>query len=169
MTVLKFKQFVNENLNEAFTYVDAIDAAGRNARKEMKNISSFLGQLGIKDLHDLSLIASYPDENFNDYLWKPGIGGGAKTNNSEVYDTVEIGTYDGKPAIVGNSAGDLFAYVKESLNEGVAPKGVKAIKAAQRLYVLVKKALGSQAKPPVQSLTFHNTERRSLLTIRENN
>jgi len=113
MNILKFKQFVNKSLNEEFTYADAIDAAGRNARKEDKNLASFLKQLGASGVDDLEMIASYPDENFEDRDWKPGIGGGAKTNNSEVYDTVEIGTYDGKPAIVGNSAGDLFAFIKK--------------------------------------------------------
>ena len=97
------------DVKEGFTYADAIDAAGRNASKEDKNLASFLKKLGATGVSDLKMIASYPDENFEEDEWKSK----GKSNKSEIYDTVEIGTYDGKPAIVGNSDGDLFAFVKE--------------------------------------------------------
>jgi hypothetical protein len=148
MTVLKFKQFVNEKVNEYqggplegesdWTYGDSVETAGGQRNKEMKNIAPFLKELGVKDLHKLAMIADTTGDqrgafDWDDKKWKAGetrrpIPGGSKIGNSEVYDTVEIGTYDGKPAIVGNSDGDLFVFVKESLNEKINMRDVKLIK-----------------------------------------
>jgi len=92
-----------------WTYGDSVETAGGQRSKEMKNIAPFLKQLGVKDLHKLAMIDD-STETWDNKKWKPS---GKKITNSEVYDTVEIGTYDGKPAIVGNSDGDLFVFVKE--------------------------------------------------------
>lgn len=113
-----FEEFTNdeilqESIKESFTYADAVDNTGEDLEEEEKGIALALKALKAKSAEDISiLVDTTEDEGAGLYTAVKKM----KSINidSLVYDQAYVGKYMGKNVVVFDSAGDLFAYVKES-------------------------------------------------------
>ena len=113
-TILKFTEFVNESINEKFTFADAVDTAGEDVKKNEKGIASALKALKAKSGSDISIMT---DTTEDDGLFDAIKGMKELSVNSSIYDNAYAGKYKGKDVVVFNDGDDLFAYVKEGVGE----------------------------------------------------
>jgi len=109
-------EFVNENLNERFTFADAVETAGEDVKKNEKGISAALKALKARKADDIMIMT---DTTEDDGLYDAIKDMKELSVNSSIYDSAYAGKYKGKDVVVFNDGEDLFAYVKESveLNE----------------------------------------------------
>ena len=108
-TILKFTEFVNESINEKFTFADAVDTAGEDVKKNEKGISSALKALKARTASDISIMT---DTTEDDGLFDAIKGMKELSVNSSIYDNAYAGKYKGKDVVVFNDGNDLFAYTK---------------------------------------------------------
>lgn len=129
--IVIFEEFTNkfsqEPVKESFTYADAVDNTGEDLEEEEKGIALALKALKAKGAGDISiLVDTTEDEGAGLYTAVKKM----KSINidSLIYDQAYVGKYMGKNVVVFDSAGDLFAYVKESVNEKLnEPFGLRAL------------------------------------------
>ena len=109
-------EFVNENLNERFTFADAVETAGEDVKKNEKGISAALKALKARKADDIMIMT---DTTEDDDLYDAIEGMKTLPIDSTIYDKAYVGKYKGKNVVVFDGGEDLFAYVKESveLNE----------------------------------------------------
>ena len=62
-TILKFTEFVNESINEKFTFADAVDTAGEDVKKNEKGIASALKTLKAKSGSDISIMTDTTEDD----------------------------------------------------------------------------------------------------------
>jgi hypothetical protein len=106
-----FEQFIQNtlyNVNEKFTYADAIETAGEDLADE--DIASALKALNARSAEDIYIMAETPDGD-------AGLFDAIKKMkklpiDSLVYTNAYAGKYKGKNVVVFGDGEDLFAYTK---------------------------------------------------------
>jgi len=107
--IKKFAEFVNESINEKFTFADAVEAAGDDVKKNEKGIAAALKALKARKADDIMIMTdTIEDEDLRDAIK------GMKTLpiDSTIYDKAYVGKYKGKDVVVFDGGEDLFAYTK---------------------------------------------------------
>ncbi len=118
-----FEQFINElktkhyefSIRESFTYADAIDNTGEDHNQEVKGIKNALKSLKAKSVGDINLLVDTTEDD-GGFLYDEIKKMKPINIDSLIYDKAYSGKINGKNVVVFDSAGDLFAYVKESLD-----------------------------------------------------
>lgn len=113
-----FEEFTNdeilqESIKESFTYADAVDNTGEDLEEEEKGIALALKALKAKSAEDISILVDTTEDE-GEGLYAAVKKMKSINIDSLVYDQAYVGKYMGKNVVVFDSAGDLFAYVKES-------------------------------------------------------
>ena len=103
-----------KNVKENFTFADAVDTAGEDVKKNEKGIASVLKALKAKSGSDISIMT---DTTEDDDLYDAIEGMKTLPITSTVYDKAYAGKYKGKNVVVFDGGEDLFAYVKEGVEE----------------------------------------------------
>jgi hypothetical protein len=107
--IKKFAEFVNESINEKFTFADAVETAGDDVKKNEKGIAAALKALKARKADDIMIMTdTTEDEDLRDAIR------GMKTLpiDSTIYDKAYVGKYKGKDVVIFDSGEDLFAYTK---------------------------------------------------------
>jgi|13_taG_2_1085334.scaffolds.fasta_scaffold00671_8 hypothetical protein len=109
--IKKFADFVNESLNERFTFADAVDTAGEDVKKNEKGIATVLKALKARKADDIMIMTDTTEDEGSDLF---DVIGGMKSLpiDSTIYDKAYHGKYKGKNVVVFDDGEDLFAYTK---------------------------------------------------------
>jgi hypothetical protein len=116
-----FEQFIQNletkqydfSIRESFTYADAIDNTGEDYDQEVKGIKNALKSLRAKSVEDITILVDTTEDD-GGFLYDEIKKMKPINIDSLIYDKAYSGKIDGKNVVVFDSAGDLFAYVKES-------------------------------------------------------
>ena len=107
--IKKFAEFVNESINEKFTFVDAVEAVGDDVKKNEKGISAALKALKARKADDIMIMT---DTTEDDGLFDAIKGMKNLPIDSTIYDKAYVGKYKGKDVVVFSDGEDMFAYTK---------------------------------------------------------
>ena len=107
--IKKFADFVNESINEKFTFADAVKTAGDDVKKNEKGIAAALKALNARKADDIMIMT---DTTEDDGLFDAIKGMKTLPIDSTIYDKAYVGKYKGKDVVVFDGGEDLFAYTK---------------------------------------------------------
>ena len=107
--IKKFADFVNESINEKFTFADAVETAGDDVKKNEKGIAAALKALKARKADDIMIMT---DTTEDDGLFDAIKGMKTLPIDSTIYDKAYVGKYKGKDVVIFDGSGDLFAYTK---------------------------------------------------------